>query len=126
MSSILRNTSVRLTAITFSIALTLYLLGSASVSPPGDLSSGTWGLLGSWTYIFARDANYNGLSEEQCGIAFPGFYGDIDSAVSFRKGSPVQLHELKIQDDHCLLRVMIFNAEVGTLSLTRLQTALII
>lgn len=71
-----------------------------------------WGNSSPWTYQFSRDANNNGLSQSQCRIAFPDFYKDIESAVASRRGNPVRLDELEIKDDLCLVRVLIFNAEV--------------
>lgn len=65
-----------------------------------------------WKYEFPRDANNYGFSQPQCDAAFPGFYGDIESAVASRKRDPVRLEELEIKDDKCLVRVLIYNSEV--------------
>ena len=69
--------------------------------------------LGGWRYEFPRDALNYGLSSHQCNAAFPGFYGDIESAVASRKGDPVRLEELEIKDDQCMVRVLIFDSEVS-------------
>lgn len=45
-------------------------------------------------------------------MAFPDFYGDIQSAVASRHDDPISLHELEVQDDVCLVRVLIFDGEV--------------
>jgi hypothetical protein len=66
-----------------------------------------------WRYEFPRDASNYGLSSQQCDAAFPGFYGDIESAVASRKGDPIRLEELEIKDDQCLVRVLIYDSEVS-------------
>jgi hypothetical protein len=73
-----------------------------------------------WKYEFPRDANNYGLSSDQCDAAFPGFYGDIESAVASRKRDPVRLEELEIKDNQCLVRVLIYNSEVRTNSIDEL------
>jgi protein glucosyltransferase len=80
--------------------------------------AGAWWLvlhnssLGSWKFEYPRDALNYGLSSQQCNAAFPGFYGDIESAVASRRGNPVRLEELEIKDDQCLVRVLIYDSEV--------------
>jgi len=69
--------------------------------------------LGGWRYEFPRDAMNYGLSSQQCDAAFPGFYGDIESAVASRRRDPVRLEELEIKDDQCLVRVLIYDSEVS-------------
>ncbi|KAH0019815.1 hypothetical protein KCU78_g6661, partial [Aureobasidium melanogenum] len=65
-----------------------------------------------WKYEFPRDANNYGLSADQCDAAFPNFYSDIESAVALRKHNPVLQKELEIEEDHCLVRVLIYEAEL--------------
>ncbi|THV77933.1 hypothetical protein D6C97_05242 [Aureobasidium pullulans] len=65
-----------------------------------------------WKYQYPRDANHYGLSAEQCDAAFPGFYGDIESALASRKDNPILKGELDVQEDHCLVRVLIYDAEI--------------
>jgi protein glucosyltransferase len=80
--------------------------------------AGAWWLvlhtssLGSWRFEYPRDALNYGLSSQQCDAAFPGFYGDIDTAVVSRRGNPISLEELEIKDDQCLVRVLIYDSEV--------------
>jgi hypothetical protein len=80
---------------------------------------GTWWLfvhtpsVRGWRYEFPRDASNYGLSSQQCDAAFPGFFGDIESAVASRKQDPIRLEELKIKDDQCLVRVLIYDSEVS-------------
>jgi hypothetical protein len=80
---------------------------------------GTWWLfvrtpsLRGWRYEFPRDASNYGLSPQQCDAAFPGFFGDIQSAVASRKQDPIRLEELEIKDDQCLVRVLIYDSEVS-------------
>lgn len=38
-----------------------------------------------WEFDYRRDARDYGLSEEQCNVAFPGLYKEIDRAVQHRK-----------------------------------------
>jgi len=81
--------------------------------------AGAWWLLihtsslGGWRYEFPRDALNYGLSSQQCDAAFPGFYGDIESAVASRMGDPIRLEELEIKDDQCMVRVLIYDSEVN-------------
>jgi protein glucosyltransferase len=81
--------------------------------------AGTWWLfvhtssIGYWRYEFPRDASNYGLSSQQRDAAFPGFYGDIESAVTSRERVPIRLEELEIKDDQCLVRVLIYDSEVG-------------
>lgn len=69
--------------------------------------------LARWKYEFPRDAANYGLTPQQCDAAFPGFFGDIATSVASRQGNPVRLDELNIQEDHCLVRVLIYDAEVS-------------
>ncbi|KAL1296881.1 hypothetical protein AAFC00_004496 [Neodothiora populina] len=87
---------------------------ATSTLPTPHLDVSKWGLSSSstWVYKFPRDANHHGLSAEQCDAAFPGFYGDIESAVESRKNNPVTLNEIKIHDDKCLVRVLIYDSEI--------------
>jgi len=85
--------------------------------------AGAWWLivhtssLGGWRYEFPRDALNYGLSSQQCDAAFPGFYGDIESAVASRMGDPIRLEELEIKDDQCMVRVLIYDSEVSDTSI---------
>lgn len=86
--------------------------------------AGAWWLvvhtssLGGWRYEFPRDALNYGLSSQQCDAAFPGFYGDIESAVTSRKENLIRLEELEIKDDQCMARVLIYDSEVSDKSIT--------
>ncbi|KAH0194606.1 hypothetical protein KCU70_g51, partial [Aureobasidium melanogenum] len=79
---------------------------------------GTWWLLshgssfGGWQFEYPRDSANYGLSSQQCDAAFPGFYGDIESAVLSRKGNPIRPDELEIEDDKCLVRALIYESEL--------------
>lgn len=80
---------------------------------------GTWWLLshrsslGGWQFEYPRDSANYGLTSQQCDAAFPNFYGDIESAVLSRKGNPIRLDELEIEDDKCLVRALIYDSEVS-------------
>jgi protein glucosyltransferase len=89
--------------------------------------AGAWWLilhtssLGSWRFEYPRDALNYGLSSQQCDAAFPGFYGDIESAVASRRGNLIRLEELEIKDDQCLVRVLIYDSEVSHINNTGIR-----
>src|ERR1700753_4368336 len=63
---------------------------SAPKSPPPSWNGGispppTLPPVGGWTFNTDRDERNFGLSEEQCSVAFPNFYAEIDRAVKYRK-----------------------------------------
>ena len=84
--------------------------GSSSGSGSG--SSNSISSSSSWAYQFSRDADNHALSKDQCDLAFPKLYKDIDSAAAARKDNRIQLHELDVPPDKCLVRVLIYNNEV--------------
>lgn len=70
-----------------------------------------------WTFNTARDGDYLGLSEDQCNIAFPKQYTDIQINVAYLTSYPITLSDLDTQDqrDH-RIRAMIYNGELYILS----------
>lgn len=111
MSAISRRVGVNFTVF-FVLGATLFYY----FWPVWSSTSGSRSDVGSvsrpWEYNFPRDANNHGLSVDQCSVAFPDFYSDIDSAVASRKNDLVQPAELDIQDNFCMVRVLIFDAQV--------------
>lgn len=64
-----------------------------------------------WIYIPQRDANNYGLTNQQCDIAFPGYFDELLRAKVHRKGNRIEREEL----DEWLpnsIRVMIYDQEV--------------
>jgi hypothetical protein len=48
----------------------------------------------SWAFLVERDGNNHGLSEEQCRVAFPKLFVEIDKSASLRAGSKVTFKDL--------------------------------
>lgn len=53
---------------------------------------------GDWRYDYARDGKNYGLSEEQCNLAFPELYEEVDRAVAYRRavGQNVSLQDMEV------------------------------
>src|ERR1700753_1436364 len=47
-----------------------------------------------WPFDTERDANNYGLTSDQCSIAFPGLYNEIDRVVQRRRSKPITKAEL--------------------------------
>lgn len=72
--------------------------------------------LGGWTFDPQRDERDFGLSDEQCAVAFPNFYAEIDRAVQHRKNSNLpnitsELVDISWRPDE-IMRVMIYDRQV--------------
>lgn len=48
----------------------------------------------SWHFETERDANSYGLTSDQCDIAFPGLFKEIDTMVQRRRSKPITEEEL--------------------------------
>ena len=53
---------------------------------------------GDWRFDYARDGKNYGLSEEQCNLAFPELYQEVDRAVAYRRkiGQNVSLEDVEV------------------------------
>lgn len=70
-----------------------------------------------WTFNATRDADNLGLSEDQCDIAFPKQYTDIQNNVANLTANPITLSDLDIQDGQDeRIRAMIYNGELFIIS----------
>lgn len=67
----------------------------------------------SWQFDPDLHANVHTLSNEQCDIAFPKLYRGLHEAVQRRKGKKVEVKDIEIAEGRCMLRVMIYDGEVG-------------
>jgi len=81
------------------------------------ISVGASGAAKGWNFEPSRDERNFGLSDSQCSIAFPGFYREIDRAVSFRQETG--LGNLTIEDVDIawrdvgeILRLMIYDKKL--------------
>lgn len=63
-------------------------------APPVNSSAG-------WEFVVERDGNNHGLSEDQCRIAFPKLFVEIDKSSTLRENKLVSYKELdsRIVDD---------------------------
>jgi len=62
-------------------------------------------------------ANVHTLSHDQCDSAFPKLYHSLDEAVSRRQGRKVHVEDIAIHEGRCMLRVMVYEGEVGASSI---------
>lgn len=68
-----------------------------------------------WAFDTARDERNFGLSDEQCLLAFPDFYREIDRAVATRESfGPVTLNDVDIswREGNEMVRAMIYDRQV--------------
>lgn len=67
-----------------------------------------------WEFITARDADNHGLSEEQCRIAFPKLYFDIDESASERRNRSISFKEIdSVEVGEAVVRAGVFDGEVS-------------
>ena len=79
-------------------------------APPSSSGNDT---NGQWEFVVERDADNHGLSEEQCRIAFPKLYFEIDKSAAFRENSSITFKELdSIPIEDGKVRGMIHHGEV--------------
>ena len=70
-----------------------------------------------WTFNTARDNMNLGLSEEQCNVAFPKQYTDINNNVGVLTNKPIKPSDLDAQDHNDMrVRAMIYNGELYLIS----------
>ncbi|KAK5788306.1 hypothetical protein VI817_009264 [Penicillium citrinum] len=72
---------------------------SNSRCPSASSSSSPNNTLGfqskTWEFLVDRDANDHGLSEDQCRIAFPKLFSELDKSVGLRSEDPISYTELR-------------------------------
>lgn len=70
----------------------------------------------SWTFDFKKHGRNYGLTEEQCNIAFPDLYKEIDRAVKYRKekmGSGITIDEVDVSwAPDSMIRAMIHDNQL--------------
>lgn len=103
-----------------------YVLKSSRPRPPSECSSSPPHSPSSWTswknqsesqsweFLVERDGDNYGLSDEQCQIAFPKLFVEIEKSAARRKDKPITFKELnsrKLQD--AMVRGVIDRGEVG-------------
>jgi len=72
-----------------------------------------------WSFDAERDEHNFGLTDEQCLLAFPDFYREIDRAVSSREAfGPITRGDLDIswREGNEMLRAMIYDRQVRSFS----------
>lgn len=105
------------------IVLTYFLFENRSndvakyvIKPSSSVyQNATWanGTNGAWEFVAERDADNHGLSEEQCRIAFPKLYVEIDKSATFRENNSITFEELdSIPVEDGMVRGMIHHGEV--------------
>lgn len=68
----------------------------------------------SWEFVVERDGNNHGLSEEQCGIAFPKLFGEIDKSTSLKRDNQISFKELDSRNvEDGMVRGIIDRGEVS-------------
>ena len=70
-----------------------------------------------WEFIVERDGNNHGLSEDQCRIAFPKLFVEIDKSSKLREDKLVSYKELNSRTvDDGMVRGIIDRGEVSKIS----------
>ena len=88
------------------------LSSSSSSSSPWSTGSNN-NNNGSWEFVTERDSNNHGLSEEQCRIAFPKLFIEIDKSASLRGERPITFKEVdEVRVDEGMVRGVIDHGEV--------------
>lgn len=66
-----------------------------------------------WEFNPARDANNHGLSEEQCRIAFPKLFVEIERSADERRNRSISYKEIdSVEIGDGMVRAVVFNGEV--------------
>lgn len=73
-----------------------------------------------WEFHVDRDGNDHGLSEEQCRIAFPKLFGEIEQSAALRSQEPISYEELRGREvEDGMVRCIIDRGEVCDELLTK-------
>lgn len=68
---------------------------------------------GTWEFIVERDGQDHGLSEEQCRVAFPKLFIEIDKSASLKQGNHISYKELDSRNvEDSMVRGIIDQGEV--------------
>lgn len=97
---------------------TRYFLKSSRPSPPQCPSvESSAPSNDAWEFIVGRDGQNHGLSEEQCRIAFPKLYAEIDKSVLLKQEKHITYKELDSRDvEEGMVRGIIDQGEVSDCS----------
>lgn len=69
---------------------------------------------GSWEFDVQHDGHNHGLSEEQCRIAFPKLFGEIEKSAEMRQNKHITFQDLDSRNvEEGMVRGIIENGEVG-------------
>lgn len=67
----------------------------------------------SWQFNVEHDGHYHGLSEEQCRIAFPKLFGEVDKSAQLRQDKHITFEELDSRNvEEGMVRGIIEKGEV--------------
>lgn len=67
-----------------------------------------------WEFVVGRDGQNHGLSEEQCRIAFPKLYVEIDKSTLLKQETPISFKELDSREvEDGMVRGIIDQGEVS-------------
>lgn len=79
-------------------------------------------LNGSWEFVVERDALNHGLSDEQCQLAFPKLFGEIEKSVLLRQDARITYKDLDSREvEDGMVRAIIDRGQVGVSQLARLK-----
>ena len=68
----------------------------------------------SWEFVVKRDGNNHGLSEEQCHIAFPKLFSEIDKSAALKMQAPISFKDLNARNvEDGMVRGIIDRGEVS-------------
>lgn len=103
---------------------------SNSRCPSASSSSSPNNTLGfqskTWEFLVDRDANDHGLSEDQCRIAFPKLFSELDKSVGLRSEDPISYTELRGREvEDGMVRCIIDRGEVCNLNSCTLLNSLL-
>lgn len=75
---------------------------------PSEASNGT-----TWEFVVERDGDNHGLSDEQCRLAFPKLFVELDKSASLREGHRITFKELdSLQVEDGMVRGIVHHGEV--------------
>ncbi|KAI5366249.1 putative glycosyl transferase CAP10 domain-containing protein [Septoria linicola] len=115
VSSLLQS---RFSIVLLSVLIVLQcwlLFGRGIVLHPGGWNSEQEAATASWQYDPSRDARNHALTYDQCSIAFPKLYHEIDRAVAYWKGRKHQISEKDVDIEWTGkggIRVLIYENEL--------------
>jgi hypothetical protein len=70
-----------------------------------------------WVFVTERDAENYGLTEEQCGLAFPKLYVELEKSVRQREANRSMITLKEVQSrrlDDGMVRAMVYRGQVST------------